>query len=337
MPTSEELKILQALPLDIKIMKTRRRIREWIDYYGENGVYIAFSGGKDSTVLLDIVRSEYPNVEAVFVNTGLEYPEIQKFVNSFENVTVLRPKLRFDEVIKKYGYPVIGKEVAAAVYETRTAWKNGHEAPYRLKKFNGEVLDKNGKKSQFNLEKWKPLLNTDFPISDRCCNVMKKAPSKAYTRTTGKVPITAQLASESRLRRQRWLRHGCNAFDDKTQKSNPMSFWTEQDVLRYITEKGLKIASVYGEIVPEQKQPNKLQCTGCQRTGCIFCGFGAHLEKYENRFEKLKRMHPRQYEYCMEGGSYCEDGLWRPNQNGLGMKHVFDGLNKIYGNGFIRY
>lgn len=55
MPTSEELKILQALPLDIKIMKTRQRIREWIDYYGENGVYIAFSGGKDSTVLLDIV------------------------------------------------------------------------------------------------------------------------------------------------------------------------------------------------------------------------------------------------------------------------------------------
>lgn len=337
MPTSEELKILQALPLDIKIMKTRQRTREWIDHYGENGVYVAFSGGKDSTVLLDIVRSDYPNVGAVFVNTGLEYPEIQRFVNTFDNVTVLRPKLRFDEVIKKYGYPIIGKEVAAAVYETRTAWKNGHEARYRLKKFNGEVWDKNGKKSQFNLEKWKSLLNTDFPISDRCCNVMKKAPSKAYTRKTGKVPITAQLASESRLRRQQWLRHGCNAFDDKTPKSNPMSFWTEQDVLRYITERGLKIASVYGDIVPVQKQPNKLLCTGCQRTGCIFCGFGANWEKGENRFEKLKRTHPRQYEYCMEGGDYGEDGMWRPNQNGLGMKHVLDVLNKIYGDGFIRY
>ena len=328
--------MLQALPLELKIMKTRQRIREWIDCYGTDGVYISFSGGKDSTVLLDLVRSEHPRVEAVFVNTGLEYPEIQRFVNTFENVTVLRPKLRFDEVIKRYGYPVIGKEVAAAVYETRTAWKNGHEARYRLKKFNGEALDKNGKKSQFNLEKWKPLLNADFPLSDRCCHVMKKSPSKAFTRMTGKVPITAQMACESRLRRQQWLKTGCNAFDKSTPMSNPMSFWTEQDVLRYIAEKGLKTASVYGEIAADEGK-QKLHCTGCKRTGCIFCGFGAHLEKGENRFEKLKRTHPRQYEYCMYGGGYGADGMWRPDQNGLGMKHVFDALNKIYGNGFIRY
>lgn len=118
MPTREELKALQALPLERKILITQTRIIEW--YQKFNGqVYISFSGGKDSTVLLHIARQIFPDIEAVFVNTGLEYPEIQAFAKSFDNVTVIRPKMRFDEVIKKYGYPFIGKEVAERVYNAR--------------------------------------------------------------------------------------------------------------------------------------------------------------------------------------------------------------------------
>lgn len=56
MPSKEELQMLQALPLELKVMKTQQRIREWVQYYGENGVVISFSGGKDSTVLLHLVR-----------------------------------------------------------------------------------------------------------------------------------------------------------------------------------------------------------------------------------------------------------------------------------------
>ena len=77
MPTKEDLRYFQAMPLDIKISLTQARIREWVREYGTDGVYISFSGGKDSTVLLHIVREMYPEIEAVFVNTGLEYPEIQ--------------------------------------------------------------------------------------------------------------------------------------------------------------------------------------------------------------------------------------------------------------------
>lgn len=117
MRTVEELKMLQALPLDIKVAKTQARIREWVSRYGVDGVYVSFSGGKDSTVLLDIARKMYPDIEAVFVDTGLEYPEIRKFVKSFDNVTILRPKMRFDEVIKKYGYPFISKEISQCIYE----------------------------------------------------------------------------------------------------------------------------------------------------------------------------------------------------------------------------
>ena len=70
---------------------------------------------------------------------------------------------------------------------------------------------------------------------------------------------------------------------------------------------------------------------------CIFCGFGAHLEKGEGKFERLKRTHPKQYEYCLGGGAYNEEGLWQPNEKGLGMKHVFDVFNELYPNTPIRY
>ena len=95
MPTKKELIMLQALPLEIKIMKSLQRIREWVQYFGVDGVYVSFSGGKDSTVLLHLVRSIYPNIKAVFVDTGLEFPEIKEFVKSFDNVEILRPKMNF--------------------------------------------------------------------------------------------------------------------------------------------------------------------------------------------------------------------------------------------------
>lgn len=338
MPSKDELKLLQALPLDIKIAKTKQRIREWVDYYGTNGVYVSFSGGKDSTVLLHIVRQMYPDIEAVFVNTGLEYPEIQSFVKSFDNVTILRPKMRFDEVIRKYGYPFIGKNVAHNVKIARTC-PNGQIVK---NVFNSEATGK------YAMSKWLPLASVDFLVSEKCCNVMKKAPAKEYKRNKGKLPIIATMTEESMLRENIWLKNGCNAFTAKNPQSTPMSFWTEQDILAYIKQNNLPIASVYGEVVYGEKDGeqydnlicdcgSKLCTTGCDRTGCLYCSFGAHLEKGESRFERLKKTHPRQYEYCMGGGAYDTDGLWKPDKRGLGMKHCIDEINKIYGKDFIRY
>ncbi len=344
MRTKEDLRQMQALPLGAKILMTKNRVREWVREYGEDGVYISFSGGKDSTVLLHIVRSMYPDIEAVFVNTGLEYPEIQKFVKTFDNVTILRPEMRFDEVIKKYGYPIISKEVSTTIDYAKkgSAWA--------LKRMNGERKYGNGEVSQYNYLKYKPLIDVDFNISSRCCLTMKKTPSKKYESETGKMPILAIMAEESRLREQGWLKEGCNAFEAKRPRSAPMIFWTEQDVLQYIKENNLRIASVYGQIEyatdPEQMRledygftecgTERLTTTGCDRTGCIFCAFGCHLEKEPSRFQRLKETHPRQYQYCIGGGEYI-DGIWQPNKKGLGMGHIFDELNKIYGDGFIKY
>ena len=117
--TKQELQQLQALPLRLKVMLTEQRIREWVDECGLEGVGVSFSGGKDSTVLLYIARKLYPDMKAVFSNTSLEFPEIVKFVDTFSNVDVVRPKMPYVEIIKKYGYPMISKEVSECVYGAR--------------------------------------------------------------------------------------------------------------------------------------------------------------------------------------------------------------------------
>lgn len=73
---------MQSLPLERKIEMTAERIRGWYEYYNGN-VAISFSGGKDSTVLMHIARNHWMceyDIKGVFVDTGLEYPEIRQFV-----------------------------------------------------------------------------------------------------------------------------------------------------------------------------------------------------------------------------------------------------------------
>lgn len=182
-------------------------------------------------------------------------------------------------------------------------------------------------------------------ISNKCCNVMKKAPAHKYYRETGRRPMTGQMATESKLRTLHWLKNGCNGFNLKIPTSNPISFWTEQDALLYIYTNKIPICSVYGNVVKDTEVEGQLdlediygkelfdlgrpllKTTGCDRTGCMFCGFGCHLEKPgEGRFERMKHTHPKQYDYIM-----------RPwEQGGLNYKRVIDWINE-HGGLNIRY
>ena len=293
--TRQDLQIMQGWSLERKIRVTQTRIMEWYMKHGGN-VFCSFSGGKDSTVLLDLARRAFPDIPAVFVDTGLEYPELRDFVKTKDNITWLRPKYPFPQIINKYGYPVISKEVSDCVEGARKG------QAYRLARLNGELLAPDGSKSRFNCENYRYLLDAPFKVSARCCYHMKKAPIYKYEAQTGRRAIIGTMACESKLRAQSWLRSGCNGFESKRPISQPLAFWLEQDILRYLKMTGIPYAPIYGEIVETQKKDGTpiLTTTGVSRSGCMFCMYGVHLEAEPNRFQRMADTHPKQYEYCMD-------------------------------------
>lgn len=290
MPEMWELQQMQGLPLELKIRKSEQRITEWYDSW-DGQVYVAFSGGKDSTVLLDIVRNLYPNVPAVFVDTGLEYPEIKKFVKTYRNVDILKPDMPFNKVIEKYGYPVVSKKVCEIVHKLRNNNLNERHRNYLLygdERGNYGTLPK----------KWHILLDAPFESSEHCCKVMKKQPFDRYAKRTGRYPYIGMLADESRARTRLYLKTGCNAFDLRIKKSMPLGFWRTQDILEYAYTYDLPICGVYGDIM--KTSDGTFVTTGVKNTGCMFCCFGVHLEQKPNRFQQMAKSHPKHYKFCMD-------------------------------------
>lgn len=266
-------KELLTATLEDKINKSKQLIMDW--YYQFDGqVYVSFSGGKDSTVLLHLVRSLFPDVPAVFSNTGLEYPDIVDFVKQTENVTIIKPKMTFKQVLEQKGYPVVSKEQAMYIRQ----YCNAKSEKQKNLRWNGTA------KGNFKIaEKWKYLVKAPFKISDECCDIMKKRPFHQYEKETGRKPYIGIMASESNMRKRLFLKNECNAFHNKHPQSRPMMFWTDDDVWEYIKLFNLPYCKLYD--------------MGMKRTGCMFCMFGAHID--DSRFKTLKEIYPKLYDYCM--------------------------------------
>ena len=328
--SASDLVQMQSLPLDAKIRMTKNRIQQWYEAF-EGNVYVSFSGGKDSTVLLHIARSLYPDIEAVFVDTGLEYPEIREFVKSIDNVTWLKPEMNFKQVILKYGYPVGSKRTALNIEYGRKALERGDAAMFENYVCGKRINKTTGKEYKFMpiAKRFMKLFHSNIKVSNKCCDVMKKNPLVKYQKETKRKPILGTMAEESRQRRDGWLKTGCNSFKGKNAKSLPLSFWTEQDILQYIKKFNIPYSSAYGDIVPTEEtiklpmfneEIDILKTTKCDRTGCMFCMFGCHLEQEPNRFQRMKETHPKQYEYILKPIS----------EGGLGMKEVLDYIGVKY-------
>lgn len=253
---------------------------------------MSFSGGKDSTVLLDIINKMNLDIDIVFVDVPTQYQELKQFaLEKVNNLKVLKPKMNFIEVCREYGFPLFSKEIAGVVENAKKYMEDGKTYKYHYNRINGlEEYAKGGNRRKYQMEKYKYVLNAPFNVSNKCCNILKKDPIKKYEKTTGKRPIIGTQAEESAFRLQSWLKHGCNSFNEKKEKCQPLMFWTEQDILKYLHDNNIKIADCYGNI---EKKENQYCTTGCKRTGCIMCGFGCHLDKPDdNRFKNLASTHP---------------------------------------------
>lgn len=299
--TNEDLKIMQEWPLERKIRVSQSHIMKWYQHWGGR-VYISFSGGKDSTVLLDLARRVYPDIEAVFCDTGLEYPEVRKFALSHSNVTKIRPEKTFHEVLTEKGYPIGRKKIARML---RTCQNPTDRNKVTVRLYRTGIKRDGTRSKNFKLAKrWLKFIDSDYRASEECCDYMKKAPLKRFGKETGKKPIIGTMAEDSSFRKINWLKTGCNAFSADDPQCKPLSFWTEQDILRYLKITGIPYCSVYGEIREQQQETmqflqKNLYTTGCDHTGCMFCMFGVHLENEPNRFQRMRITHPKQYDYCI--------------------------------------
>lgn len=322
----DELTYLQNLPLNIKIAKTELRIREAINYFGIEGLYISVSGGLDSTVLYHIIKNmndfSASRIKSVYCNTGVDFPDVKEHALTLAD-EIVKPEMSFAQVVTKYGYPCISKTQAHNFYELTNhncteEWRN--KILYGDERGTAGMLSK---KFHYLLDK------ADFKISDKCCIKIKEKPLNDYTKKNKCIPFIGMLADESSNRKFRYIKDGgCNAFNISKPQSRPLGFWKKQDVLEYAYVKNIKLAKRYGKVYYCSKD-KQFKTTGCTSSGCYPCIFGCHREKPVNRFEKMKKTDPQLYNYCMKGGTYDDKGYWIPN-NGLGIAHVLDVLNITY-------
>lgn len=281
----QTLASLRAMNLDSKIIQTRFLIRQAVTEFGLDKVYISYSGGKDSTVLSHIAKSMYPNILHLFANTTNEYPETLQHIKweieeNHTNIVTVIPKdvhgevWTFKKVVERYGYPMFSKRVSNAIRTYQ------HALSTITKQHSLDYIDRNFKK----YSKYK-----DLPISDKCCDKLKKEPLRRKAKELGlECAILGILASESYQREKDWLEYGCNVFHErKDNQSKPLSFWTDEDILEYIERFNVKIPHLYD--------------MGYARNGCMYCGFGVQLEpEGNNRYQRLKVTHPAQYSFFIK-------------------------------------
>ena len=278
-----ELHNRQSWTLEQKIDHSLGTIEAFVSRMGGvDKVYVSFSGGKDSTVLLHLARILYPNILAVFCNTGNEYPDIIRFVRQMQtraNIQIIRPKFTPRQVWEKWGFPLVGKETAEKIHKVR----NNPQSKTSIMLMGNTYFSLSGK--------WRYLLSVPYETSQMCCIKLKKEPFHRFEKDSGRSPIMGVMASESKLRTGRYIRNGgCNVFDENP-TSQPLSIWLDHDIWDYIDKYKLPVADIYYK--------------GATRTGCMGCGFGAQFVD-DTRFRTLLTHYHKCYDMIM---NYTNNGV----------------------------
>lgn len=286
--------------LAIKVTNACHRIEEM--YHESNGkCYVSFSGGKDSTVLLALIKMceevytiPENGIPAVFSNTGIELGVTVDFVkwvkkNYYPNVITIRPEKSFDWVVKNDGKPMKSKMRA----ELLRRWHKGKRTDYLIGSLITGVLPTGTVVWKTKIaDKDMHMLHDDFDIqaSDRCCKYMKKEPMHKYEQENGMVGGIVGIRSGEKgareLATKRRVKEGgklCTFYQQGYIRKAPIIDWTDEDVDNFIKEYNVPLSDAYTKY-------------GFDRTGCMACPFARFVDR---DLEYLYNHEPNRYKAAL--------------------------------------
>lgn len=298
-----------------KIDVATSRVLEWTETCADAGMNYAVSvGGLDSIVLLIFVRKILGSCDGISVSS-LEDVSIQR-VHKELGVKIIKPDMNFVEVLNTYGFPVLSKQLAGKIEHLQIpreeadqrklyynhALMTGETGPWggfvysESMKLDDEILELFGG----HYAEDRPDLCckcAPFKVSDRCCELMKEAPSRRYQQEHKIYPFLGLMQIEGGQRRFSLRKYGCNYVGKDTVRSCPFNYFSRQDLLTLALDLKAPVPEIYGEIV--KGKDGKLRTTKAQRTGCNMCGFGIHLESRPHRFDRLRERNPKYWDFLM--------------------------------------
>lgn len=298
--------------LEEKYHKEKLPIEEW-------KALISFSGGKDSTVLLDLVVKVHKQIKSKIklipaYAYEITFPEtlvfIKKIISNYQkknkylqDLLLAKPKLPWFEILKQKGYPIYSKQISVILNRIKKAKsKNGltrwvfgiNTARYKLSKNRLFLLDNRMKDftkcipsdqfDKFNNYFKNTLTITDYDYSEKCCDYVKGGLKHNKTPS-----FVGTMASESELRKKSWIHNGCNILSGHKLLSRPLSLFETKDIWKYIYKNRVEINKVYGYRPLAKTLENSINSLKYERLGCISCPYGSHLEEDRklNRFQTL--------------------------------------------------
>jgi len=272
----------QALPLNEKIDQAHATIAYALAK--SEMPSLAFSAGKDSTVLLHMIRQHKPDILTIYGNTTIEFPECVKFARRLRdewnlNYYEARPDVTFWWVVEQYGWPLMGKAFGVG----GVAHKSSREQFFKDLATKGELTGHYA-------------IQAEVPISSACCTFLKERPSQRLQRELGvDLVFLGIMASESRQRMFNYLRYGELYYprSQKVWKCHPMAIWTDQDVWDYIHLFNVPYAELY-DMGYHNEQGEWIHH---KRNGCMFCGMDIQFPN--NHLAIMRRTHPKAWHTLM--------------------------------------
>lgn len=302
----------QSLPYKAKIIHAELRAREFETWAIEHGHNICISiGGLDSITLYYFLKSIKINPLPASVSI-LEDKSIQKIHHQIPGMVFIGPYKSKVQILREYGFPVISKEKASKIENLQ---KPDNPKQTFIHAIMTGDMGQQGKFQHSNRiklpEKWIKLFGglygqhrpdlkcgiAPFKVSAECCKWMKEKPAQDWQKQNNMIPYLGLMASEGGQREKGLRKNGCNYYGKSTIRSCPFAIFSRQDLLQLAIDLNVPIPSIYGEI--KRNSDGMLYTTRAQRTGCSMCGFGIHIEKRPNRFDRLREDNPKEWHFWM--------------------------------------